>query len=120
MVQFKIKRVYEDYAEADGYRVLVDKLWPRGMKKEALKYDYWAKDITPSTALRRWCHEDIPEHWNEFTVRYQEELADSAHVADFLDLIKPYPVVTLLYASKEPVQNHARILRDYLEIHLKE
>ncbi len=120
MVQFKIKRVYEDYAEADGYRVLVDKLWPRGMKKEALKYDYWAKDITPSTALRRWCHEDIPEHWNEFTVRYQEELADSSHVADFLALIKPYPVVTLLYASKEPVHNHARILRDYLEIHLKE
>ena len=96
MVQVRIKRVYEDFSETDGYRVLVDKLWPRGIKKEWLKYDYWAKDITPSAALRRWFHED------------------------FLTLIKPHPVITLLYASKEPVYNHARILRDYLEMHLKE
>ena len=60
MVQVRIKRVYEDFSETDGYRVLVDKLWPRGIKKEWLKYDYWAKDITPSAALRRWFHEDIP------------------------------------------------------------
>ena len=57
MVQVRIKRVYEDFSETDGYRVLVDKLWPRGIKKEWLKYDYWAKDITPSAALRRWFHE---------------------------------------------------------------
>ena len=103
MVQVRIKRVYEDFSERDGYRVLVDKLWPRGIKKEWLKYDYWAKDITPSAALRN-----------------QKELEASQAVADFLTLIKPHPVVTLLYASKEPVYNHARILRDYLEIHLKE
>ena len=109
MVQVRIKRVYEDFSETDGYRVLVDKLWPRGIKKEWLKYDYWAKDITPSAALRRWFHEDIPGHWNAFQA-----------VADFLTLIKPHPVITLLYASKEPVYNHARILRDYLEMHLKE
>ena len=54
MVQVRIKRVYEDFSETDGYRVLVDKLWPRGIRKEWLKYDYWAKDITPSAALRRW------------------------------------------------------------------
>ena len=54
MVQVRIKRVYEDFSKTDGYRVLVDKLWPRGIKKEWLKYDYWAKDITPSAALRRW------------------------------------------------------------------
>ena len=109
MVQVRIKRVYEDFSETDGYRVLVDKLWPRGIKKEWLKYDYWAKDITPSAALR-----------NDFVVMYQKELEASQAVADFLTLIKPHPVVTLLYASKEPVYNHARILRDYLEIHLKE
>lgn len=59
MVQVRIKRVYEDFSETDGYRVLVDKLWPRGIKKEWLKYDYWAKDITPSAALRNWFHEDM-------------------------------------------------------------
>lgn len=53
MIQVRIKRVYEDFSEADGYRVLVDKLWPRGMKREWLKYDYWAKDITPSASLRK-------------------------------------------------------------------
>lgn len=120
MVQVRIKRVYEDFSETDGYRVLVDKLWPRGIKKEWLKYDYWAKDITPSAALRRWFHEDIPGHWNDFVVMYQKELEASQAVADFLTLIKPHPVITLLYASKEPVYNHVRILRDYLEMHLKE
>ena len=113
MVQVRIKRVYEDFSETDGYRVLVDKLWPRGIKKEWLKYDYWA-------ALRRWFHEDIPGHWNDFVVMYQKELEASQAVADFLTLIKPHLVITLLYASKEPVYNHARILRDYLEMHLKE
>lgn len=120
MVQVRIKRVYDDYSEADGYRVLVDKLWPRGIRKEWLKYDYWAKGVTPSTALRKWFHEDSEGHWNEFVELYQKELEASPEVADFLLHIKPYPVVTLLYASKEPVHNHARILRDYLETHLKE
>ena len=120
MVQVRIKRVYEDFAETDGNRVLVDKLWPRGIIKEWLMYDYCSKDITPSAALRNWFHEDIPGHWNGFVVMYQKELEASQAVADFLTLIKPHPVVTLLYASKEPVYNHARILRDYLEIHLKE
>ena len=120
MVQVRIKRVYEDFSETDGYRVLVDKLWPRGIKKEWLKDDYWAKDITPSAALRNWFHGDIPGHWSDFVVMYQKELEASQAVADFLTLIKPHPVVTLLYASMEPVYNHARILRDYLEIHLKE
>ena len=70
--------MYEDFSETDGYRVLVDKLWPRGIKKEWLKYDYWAKDITPSAALRRWFHEDIPGHWNDFVVMYQKELEASS------------------------------------------
>ena len=61
MIQVRIKRVYEDFSETDGYRVLVDKLWPRGMKKEWLKYDYWAKDITPSSTLRRWFTKIFPD-----------------------------------------------------------
>ena len=120
MIQVWIKRVYEDFSETDGYRVLVDKLWPRGMKKEWLKYDYWAKDITPSPTLRKWFHEDIPGHWGDFVTQYQKELDASPSMADFLTLIKPHPVITLLYASKEPVYNHARILRDYLEMRLRE
>ena len=120
MVQVRIKRVYEDFSETDGYRVLVDKLRPRGIKKEWLKYDYWAKDITPSAALRRCFHDVILGYWNDFVVMYQKELEASQDVADFLTLIKPHLVITLLYASKEPVYNHARILRDYLEMHLKE
>lgn len=120
MVRVRIKRVYEDFSEEDGFRVLVDKLWPRGIKKEWLKYDYWAKDVTPSASLRSWFHEDIPGHWSDFVTLYQKELESSSEMADFLLLLKPHPVVTLLYASKEPVYNHARILRDYLDLHLKE
>lgn len=120
MVRVRIKRVYEDFSETDGYRVLVDKLWPRGIKKEWLKYDYWAKGITPSTTLRQWFHEDMEGHWDKFVELYQKELETSQAMADFMTHIKPYPVVTLLYASKEPVHNHAKILQDYLEIHLKE
>lgn len=63
MTQIRIKRVYEDPDAADGYRVLVDRLWPRGMKKEHLKYDAWEKDITPSPELRKWFHEDQAGHW---------------------------------------------------------
>ena len=72
------------------------------------------------SALRRWFHEDIPGHWEDFVVQYQKELDASSSMADFLTLIKPHPVITLLYASKEPVYNHARILRDYLEMRLRE
>ena len=89
-------------------------------EERMLKYDYWAKDITPSSTLRRWFHEDIPGHWEDFVIQYQKELDASSSMADFLTLIKPHPVITLLYASKEPVYNHARILRDYLEMRLKE
>ena len=102
MIQIKIKRVYDDPEPGDGYRVLVDRLWPRGIKKACLSYDEWAKEITPSPGLRTWFHDDISRHWEEFTSMYKEEL-----------------VVTLLYASKDPVHNHARILQNYLETQLK-
>ena len=92
MTEIKIKRVYEDPSDTDGYRVLVDRLWPRGMKKEHLKYDYWAKELTPSSDLRKWFHDDVPGHWKEFAE---------------------------MYPSKEPVYNHARILQAFLEERLK-
>ncbi len=119
MIQIKIKRVYDDPEPGDGYRVLVDRLWPRGIKKACLSYDEWAKEITPSPGLRTWFHDDISRHWEEFTSMYKEEWEHSQAVKDFLSRIGTYPVVTLLYASKDPVHNHARILQNYLETQLK-
>lgn len=118
MTQIYIKRVYEDPADNDGFRVLVDRLWPRGMKKEYLKYNLWEKGITPSPALRSWFHQDIPGHWDKFVAMYRKELSESEEVKDFIEKIRKYPVVTLLYASKEQQYNHARILQEYLQKHL--
>lgn len=118
MTQIKIKRVYEDPDTADGYRVLVDRLWPRGMKKEYLKYDAWEKDITPSPGLRKWFHEDQTEHWEDFATMYRKELEDSEAAHRFIEHIKSYDTVTLLYASKEPIHNHAHILQQFLQAHL--
>ena len=114
MTKIRIKRVYEDPEPADGYRVLVDRLWPRGMKKEYMKYDDWEKGLTPSSALRQWFHEDMEKHWELFGVKYREELDRSEAVPAFLDKIKGKDTVTLLYASRQPLRNHARILQEYL------
>lgn len=118
MTQIKIKRVYEAPDAADGYRVLVDRLWPRGIRKESLKYDAWEKDITPSTELRKWFHEDTAKHWEGFAAMYQKELESSDAVHRFIERIKTYDTVTLLYASKEPVRNHAHILQQFLQMHM--
>ena len=119
MTKIKIKRVYEDPSDTDGYRVLVDRLWPRGMKKEHLKYDYWAKELTPSSDLRKWFHDDVPGHWKEFAEMYRKELETSDKTSEFLSRIRSCESVILLYASKEPVYNHARILQAFLEERLK-
>lgn len=115
MTQIRLKRVYEDYSESDGYRVLVDRLWPRGVKKEYLHYDLWAKDITPSPDIRKWFHEDVDNRWEDFSKMYQKELSQSDAVKKFVDSVKDKDVVTLLYASKEPEHDHARILKAYLD-----
>ena len=119
MAQIKIKRVYDDPEKSDGYRVLVDRLWPRGMKKENLKYDLWAKEITPSPDLRKWFHEDIENHWDKFASSYKLELSKSDAVKDFISEIKDKPVVTLLYAAKDTEHTHAEILKDYLDHAMK-
>lgn len=115
MTQIRIKRVYEDPEPSDGYRVLVDRLWPRGMSKERLHYDDWEKDVTPSTQLREWFHVDEEGRWDQFARLYMQELEHSAAAKAFAERIKVYPVVTLLYASKQPLHNHAVILREFLE-----
>lgn len=114
MVQIKLKRVYEEPGRSDGFRVFVDRLWPRGMKKETFQYDLWAKEITPSSHLRIWFHENPDERWNEFVSLYTKELQSSAEVKTFVESIGKYPVVTLLYASKNTEHNHAKILKEFL------
>lgn len=118
MTKIALKRVYDNADPHDGYRVLVDRLWPRGVKKEALQYDLWDKDITPSSELRQWFHADPQNRWDAFSKKYQEELNHSQAVKDFITLLHDYPVVTLLYASKDTVHTHAKVLKAYLEKHL--
>ena len=114
-MRVKIKRVYEPQSAGDGYRVLIDKLWPRGIRKENLHYDLWAKDIAPSTPLRQWYHGQPEERWLQFRTKYLAELQDSPAVGEFLDQVAGQKVVTLLYASRNAVENHALILKDFLE-----
>ena len=115
MTRIRINRVYETPAPDDGCRVLVDRLWPRGVRKGDLPYDIWAKDITPSAGLRAWYHADPAGRWQEFRRRYTEELRDSQAVRDFIREIADTETVTLLYASKNAAENHALILQEYLQ-----
>ena len=114
MTRIKIKRAYEKPEPDDGFRVFVDRLWPRGMRKEDFRYDLWAKQIAPSAALRRWYHEDMPGRWEEFGRCYAAELRQSPAVAEFVRQIAGNDTVTLVYASRNALQNHALILQDYL------
>lgn len=114
MAKIQIKRVYDPESQSDGYRVLVDRLWPRGIKKENLHYDYWAKEIAPSTALRQWFHHGEDIRWEDFCEKYIQELKENPAMTEFLDKIKAEKTVTLLYGSKNEKENQALVLRDYL------
>lgn len=107
-----IKRVYETPADSDGYRILIDRLWPRGLSKEKAKVDLWLKDIAPSTALRKWFGHD-PEKWTEFKKKYKAELKQNREVADELrEEIKQHKTVTLVYGAKDEEHNDAVVLAD--------
>ena len=115
MTKVAIKRVYEPAESSDGYRVLVDRLWPRDLRKEEVKYDVWAKGLAPSTPLRKWFHEDPDGRWDEFAARYRRELEESPEVKDFLAGAEGKSRITLVYGAKSPMHNHALILQEYLE-----
>jgi uncharacterized protein YeaO (DUF488 family) len=110
-----IKRIYEPSAPSDGYRVLVDRLWPRGVNREAAALDHWAKAIAPSTELRQW-YDHRPDRWPEFQQRYHLELAAPAAAEEFTQLkaIAAKRAVTLLTATRNETENHAVVLRDLL------
>ncbi|GAB3621173.1 DUF488 domain-containing protein [Glutamicibacter endophyticus] len=111
--ELKIKRVYAPVDPDDGYRILVDRLWPRGKTRAEVAIDRWAKGIAPSTALRKsWNHDAA--HFEEFAQMYRHELAENAGVDDFLELLATQERVTLLYAARNEQANHAMVLRDFL------
>jgi uncharacterized protein YeaO (DUF488 family) len=114
----KIKRVYEPPSNDDGVRVLVDRLWPRGLTKTAAAVDLWLKDIAPSVSLRRWFNHD-PSRWSEFTQRYSEELDHKkAAVAALIGAIRSGRV-TLLFGARDRKHNNAAALYAYLTRHIR-
>lgn len=111
-MSIQLKRAYEAASEDDGYRVLVDRLWPRGISKQDARIDLWLKEIAPSTELRRWFEHD-PKKWDEFRERYHQELASHPDVVKHLaDLVKKQHV-TLVYGAKNEEFNQAVALKDY-------
>lgn len=108
----KLKRIYEKPEPSDGYRILIDRLWPRGISKEKASVDCWLKEIAPSNELRKWYHHD-PEKWDEFRKKYQAELETVPDkVIQLKDIIRSYETVTFLYSSKEIKHNNAVALKE--------
>ena len=115
----RLKRAYDPPADDDGARFLVDRLWPRGLKREALKLDEWLKEAAPSDSLRRWFGHD-PKKWEEFRRRYFEELDRRPDAWRPILESARNGAVTLLYSAKETRQNNAVALKEYLESKRKE
>jgi len=113
-IEIRIKRVYEKPDDADGCRILVDRLWARGLSREKAKVDVWAKEIAPSTELRRWYGHD-PDKWAEFKSRYATELETKPGQVEALLRNIQAGIVTFLYSSKEQQLNNACALKEYLE-----
>ena len=113
----KLKRTYDPADSQDGYRVLVDRLWPRGLTKEKAKVDLWMKEIAPSDALRKWFGHE-PERWTEFQARYRKELQKKSElIKEVRQLDKKYPTVTLLFSAKDELHNQAVALLAFLKKH---
>lgn len=109
-MQVKIKRVYEEPDVDDGYRILVDRLWPRGVSKVRAAVDLWLREIAPSTELRKWFGHD-PAKWKEFQRRYGAELKHKAHLIELLLRETSKGPVTLVYGAKDELRNEAVILQ---------
>lgn len=114
MSQIRIKRVYEKPEKSDGTRILVDRLWPRGLTKEGARIDLWLKEIAPSTELRlQFCH-DV-DKWSEFQKEYLRELEQKTELLEVIQTRRSEGPVTLLYSAKDTEHNNAMVLRDFLE-----
>lgn len=109
----KLKRVYEEPEKADGFRVLVDRLWPRGVSKDRAQLDLWLKEVAPSAELRKWFAHD-PKKWSEFKKRYRRELSRNPALAELKSAARKHKAMTLLYAAKDEERNEAVVLREVL------
>jgi uncharacterized protein YeaO (DUF488 family) len=109
-----IKRVYERPAADDGTRVLVDRVWPRGIKKDEAELELWLKDVAPSTELRRWFGHE-PERWPEFQRRYRAELERNSDAVSKLRELAKHGRLTLVYGARDTEHNQAVVLADYLK-----
>lgn len=113
-MRIHVKRIYDPPSGEDGYRVLVDRVWPRGMSKERAEIDLWAKEVAPSAALRKWFGHD-PVRWDAFQERYREELRTGNALQPLRAALRGKSAVTLLYGAKDEEHNQALVLRDVLQ-----
>jgi uncharacterized protein YeaO (DUF488 family) len=116
-MKIQIKRVYDPAAPSDGYRILIDRLWPRGLTRESAAVDEWMREVAPSAELRRWFGHE-PERWAEFRKRYREELQHepaAAALTHLREIAAHQRVTTLLYGAKDEAHNNAAVLLEILE-----
>lgn len=116
-MDIKLKRVYEPYAKEDGVRILVDRLWPRGIKKEDARIDRWFKEVAPSNELRKWYNHE-PEKFEAFSQKYHAEIDETKALSELLDYIRQYKTVTLVFSSKELALNNAVVLKTIIDDHI--
>lgn len=114
MQQIQLKRAYDPQSPNDGFRVYIDRLWPRGLSHETFHYDLWDKDIAPSTELREWFHQDPAGRWEEFEKKYTSELMENPAFHALKTEIADKPVVTLLYSSHDEAHNNAVVVAHLL------
>ena len=112
-MNIQLKRIYEAGSKEDGYRILVDRLWPRGFTKEKAALDLWLKEIAPSNELRKWFGHD-PDKWKDFQKKYQQELKQNKEAVDILKDYIQKGNVTLLYAAKDEEHNEAQVIKDFI------
>lgn len=114
MEKIGIKRIYDEVDGKDGYRILVDRIWPRGLKKEDAQLDEWNKDIAPSTELRKWFGHE-PKKYGDFSKKYRKELDSKSEELEQIRNVAKRQKVTLLYAAKDKKHNQALVLQEVLE-----
>jgi len=113
-MHIRIKRIFEEAEDSDGCRILVDRLWPRGINKDKAKLVYWAKEVSPSNELRKWYQHDA-DKWNEFKRRYFKEIRSKPETRELFQFCADSDVVTFLFSSKEMKLNNAAALKEYVE-----
>lgn len=109
----QIARIYQSLDNPSGYRILVDRIWPRGISKQKAHLDIWFRDIAPSTELRKWFGH-IPDRYDEFHAKYFNELDKNPKTKELLELVKQHPDAILLYSAKDQKHNQAVVLKDYI------